>query len=107
MKDRAEFLKEDLKHLFDDQGIDKSQYNDKVEFRDPITSYNSVKGSFQCLQKPVMNVHLQVQATTPPFSLQALCTCCSASDGTPQVTCLHAHLILHSSTRAPGSSRCT
>ena len=50
MKDRAEFLKEDLKHLFDDQGIDQSQYNDKVEFRDPITSYNSVKGTLLCLQ---------------------------------------------------------
>ena len=44
MKDRADFLKEDLKHLFDDQGIDQSQYNDKVEFRDPITKYDSVKG---------------------------------------------------------------
>ena len=38
------FLKEDLQHLFDDQGIDKSQYNDRVEFRDPITSYNDVSG---------------------------------------------------------------
>jgi hypothetical protein len=38
------FLKEDLTHLFDDQGIDPSQYDDVVEFRDPITSYNDARG---------------------------------------------------------------
>lgn len=39
-----EFLKEDLQHLFDDQGIDKSQYDNVVEFRDPITQYNNASG---------------------------------------------------------------
>ncbi len=39
-----DFLKEDLQHLFDDQGIDKSQYDDVVEFRDPITRYDSASG---------------------------------------------------------------
>ena len=39
-----DFLKEDLQHLFDDQGIDKSQYDDVVEFRDPITQYNNASG---------------------------------------------------------------
>ena len=42
-------MKEDLQHLFDDQGIDKSQYNDRVEFRDPITSYNDVSGDLTCM----------------------------------------------------------
>ena len=44
LQERMDFLEEDLQHLFDDQGIDKSQYNDRVEFRDPITSYNDVSG---------------------------------------------------------------
>jgi hypothetical protein len=38
------FLKDDLQHLFDDQGIDKSQYDDVVEFRDPITKYDNASG---------------------------------------------------------------
>ena len=45
LQERLEFLKEDLKHLFDDQGVDQSQYDDRVNFMDPITKYNSVKGS--------------------------------------------------------------
>ncbi|BDA48214.1 probable heme-binding-like protein At3g10130, chloroplastic at C-terminar half [Coccomyxa sp. Obi] len=44
IQERMDFLKEDLTHLFDDQGIDQSQYDDVVEFRDPITSYNDAKG---------------------------------------------------------------
>lgn len=40
-----EFLKEDLKHLFDDQGIDPAAYDDAVEFVDPITRYSSAKGT--------------------------------------------------------------
>lgn len=44
MQGRMDFLREDLGHLFDEQGIDKSAYEEKVEFRDPITRYNSVSG---------------------------------------------------------------
>lgn len=44
MQGRMDFLRDDLEHLFDEQGIDKSAYEDKVEFRDPITRYNSVSG---------------------------------------------------------------
>ena len=39
-----EFLEKDLQHLFDDQGIDKSQYDNVVEFRDPITRYDNASG---------------------------------------------------------------
>lgn len=45
-----EFLKADLQHLFDSQGVDQSQYDDKVDFMDPITKYNSVKGSLPTSQ---------------------------------------------------------
>lgn len=41
-----EFLREDLTHLFDDQGIDQSAYDNKVNFEDPITRYSTVKGVY-------------------------------------------------------------
>lgn len=44
LQERMDFLTRDLQHLFDDQGIDKSQYDDVVEFRDPITQYNNASG---------------------------------------------------------------
>lgn len=37
-------MREDLSHLFDGKGIDASAYDDVVEFRDPITNYNSLSG---------------------------------------------------------------
>jgi len=44
MEELAEFLKEDLNHLFDEQGIDASKYDEDVKFQDPITSYNGIDG---------------------------------------------------------------
>ena len=44
MQDMIAFLREDLLHLFDEVGIDASKYDDKVEFEDPITKYDSIKG---------------------------------------------------------------
>ena len=43
-QDRMEFLRRDLVHLFDEQGIDKSSYEEVVQFIDPITSYNKLSG---------------------------------------------------------------
>uniref|UniRef100_A0A0E0LD71 Uncharacterized protein n=1 Tax=Oryza punctata TaxID=4537 RepID=A0A0E0LD71_ORYPU len=40
----AEFLREDLPHLFDDVGIDRSAYDDRVRFRDPITRHDTIDG---------------------------------------------------------------
>lgn len=39
-----DFLRKDLPHLFDDQGIDKDAYEEVVEFIDPITRYNKLSG---------------------------------------------------------------
>lgn len=51
------FLREDLQHLFDDQGIDVSRYDERVDFQDPITKYNSLQGTFiHCM------VHVHTQA---------------------------------------------
>ena len=46
VQEKMEFLREDLTHLFDDQGIDQSAYDDKVNFEDPITRYSTVKGGY-------------------------------------------------------------
>ena len=39
-----DFLRKDLVHLFDEQGIDKDSYEEVVEFIDPITRYNKLSG---------------------------------------------------------------
>ncbi len=44
LQERMDFLKKDLDNLFNDRGVDQSQYDDKVNFMDPITKYSSVKG---------------------------------------------------------------
>ncbi|KAK9804334.1 hypothetical protein WJX72_007791 [[Myrmecia] bisecta] len=44
MQERMDLLREDLKHLFDDRGIDSSLYDDKVDFEDPITRWRSIGG---------------------------------------------------------------
>ena len=44
LQGRMEFLRQDLVHLFDEQGIDKDSYEEVVEFVDPITSYRRLSG---------------------------------------------------------------
>ena len=44
MKQLVNFLYDDLPHLFDDQGIDRTAYDDQVKFRDPITKHDSIGG---------------------------------------------------------------
>ena len=41
-----DFLRKDLVHLFDEQGIDKNAYEDLVEFIDPITKYSKISGEY-------------------------------------------------------------
>ena len=40
----VDFLYDDLPHLFDDQGIDRTAYDEQVMFRDPITKHDSISG---------------------------------------------------------------
>ncbi|KAI4377363.1 hypothetical protein MLD38_015002 [Melastoma candidum] len=40
----VDFLYEDLPHLFDDQGIDRTAYDERVRFRDPITKHDTIAG---------------------------------------------------------------
>lgn len=64
------FLRRDLVHLFDEQGIDKSMYDPKVEFRDPITNYDSLEGylfniqMLRLLFHPIFELHTVKQVTT-------------------------------------------
>lgn len=63
VQETISFLKEDLTHLFDDQGIDTSRYDDVVQFRDPLSSYNSIRGylfNIQFLRRvfsPIFQLH--------------------------------------------------
>ncbi|XP_065851508.1 uncharacterized protein [Euphorbia lathyris] len=44
VKQLVELLYDDLPHLFDDQGIDPSAYDERVKFRDPITRHDTITG---------------------------------------------------------------
>lgn len=56
------FLYEDLPHLFDDQGIDRTVYDDRVMFRDPITKHDSIAGY-------LFNIALLKRLFRPDFQL--------------------------------------
>ena len=59
----VEFLYDDLPHLFDDQGIDTSAYDERVIFRDPITKHDSLSGYLfnisllKTLFRPLFQLH--------------------------------------------------
>lgn len=56
------FLYDDLPHLFDDQGIDQTAYDERVIFRDPITKHDSLSGY-------LFNIALLKNLFTPQFQL--------------------------------------
>ncbi|CAL5443153.1 unnamed protein product [Camellia sinensis] len=56
------FLYEDLPHLFDDQGIDRTAYDERVKFRDPITKHDSISGY-------LFNIALLKKLFSPDFEL--------------------------------------
>lgn len=62
MKKLVEFLYEDLPHLFDDQGINPTAYDDYVKFRDPITKHDSINGY-------LFNIAMLKQLFRPHFLL--------------------------------------
>ncbi|XP_022144957.1 uncharacterized protein LOC111014503 isoform X2 [Momordica charantia] len=58
----VDFLYEDLRHVFDAQGIDPTAYDEHVRFRDPITKYNGIRGY-------MLNIALLRQLFRPQFLL--------------------------------------
>ncbi|CAN6163569.1 unnamed protein product [Urochloa humidicola] len=61
----CEFLRADLPHLFDDVGIDRSAYDDRVRFRDPITRHDTIDGY-------LFNIRLLKLLFCPDFYLHAV-----------------------------------
>ena len=61
----CEFLRADLPHLFDDVGIDRSAYDDRVRFRDPITRHDTIDGY-------LLNIRLLKLLFRPDFYLHAV-----------------------------------
>jgi len=63
MQQLVEFLYDDLTHLFDDQGIDKTAYDERVSFRDPITKHDTLSGYLfniallKTIFKPLFQLH--------------------------------------------------
>ncbi|EOA22819.1 hypothetical protein CARUB_v10003537mg [Capsella rubella] len=62
MDELVGFLYEDLPHLFDDQGIDPTAYDERVKFRDPITKHDTISGY-------IFNISLLKNLFTPLFQL--------------------------------------
>ena len=73
MEDMQEFLKKDLVHLFDEQGIDKTMYDPKVDFRDPVTNYDTLDGylfnigMLRTLFQPIFELHTVKQVSKTHF----------------------------------------
>ncbi|KAF9612718.1 hypothetical protein IFM89_003260 [Coptis chinensis] len=62
LKQMVDFLYEDLPHLFDDQGIDRTMYDDQVKFLDPITKHDTISGY-------LFNINLLKKLFNPDFVL--------------------------------------
>lgn len=61
----AAFLSDDLEHLFDSQGIDRSKYESDVEFLDPLTRYNNIEGY-------LFNIQMLRYLFSPKFTLHGV-----------------------------------
>ncbi|MEW5301051.1 MAG: hypothetical protein WDW38_009378 [Sanguina aurantia] len=59
---KVEVLREDLSHLFDQQGINAAEYEDVVDFCDPITKFSSLSGYLS-------NIRMLKTAFNPTFIL--------------------------------------
>lgn len=78
VKQLVQFLYDDLPHLFDEQGIDRSMYDERVRFRDPITKHDTIDGY-------LFNIKLLKGLFEPDFQLHSVKQVCNL---TP-LKCLH------------------
>lgn len=75
----VDFLYEDIPHVFDDQGIDHTMYDENLRFRDPITKYDSIYGylayifMLKNLFKPEIQLHY-IKQTGPYLGMMKLMT---------------------------------
>ncbi|XP_062090674.1 uncharacterized protein LOC133796970 [Humulus lupulus] len=69
----VDFLYEDLGHLFDDQGIDRSAYDERIRFEEPITKFESLNAYLfnisllKTVFRPQLQLHFVKQ--TGPFEI--------------------------------------
>jgi len=73
VKQLVDFLYDDLPHLFDDQGIDRTAYDERVKFRDPITKHDSISGY-------LFNIALLKNLFRPQFFLHWVKQVCSSNN---------------------------
>lgn len=73
VKQLVDFLYDDLPHLFDDQGIDRTAYDERVKFRDPITKHDSIRGY-------LFNIALLKNLFRPQFFLHWVKQVCSSNN---------------------------
>ena len=65
MQNLIAFLEADLPHLFDERGITRDQYEASVQFRDPITKYDSIDGY-------LFNIQMLRYLFSPKFELHSV-----------------------------------
>lgn len=65
MEDMKAFLQVDLENLFNERGIDKSKYQEEMEFEDPITSYSTLSGY-------LLNIQMLRYVFNPQFQLHSV-----------------------------------
>lgn len=63
--DLCSFLEQDLKHLFDDTGIDVSRYEASMQFEDPLTLHTSLAGY-------LFNIQFLRRVFNPTFQLHGI-----------------------------------
>ena len=58
-------MAEDLSHLFDDRGIDKSLYASDVSFEDPLTKYDNIDGY-------LFNISMLKRVFDPTYTMHSI-----------------------------------
>lgn len=58
-------LAEDLSHLFDSKGVDKSLYSPTVSFEDPLTKYDNIDGY-------LFNIQMLKQVFDPTYTMHSI-----------------------------------
>lgn len=65
MEDMKAFLQVDLENLFNERGIDRTKYQEEMEFEDPITSYSTLSGY-------LLNIQMLRYVFNPKFQLHSV-----------------------------------
>jgi hypothetical protein len=65
-QERIEFLKGDMANLFTPAGLDKTAFEERIVFRDPISTYSSLSSASQSITfTPSRMISLSCTPTPP------------------------------------------